>query len=248
MTTTGAVVATGHAGPRASAPAKLADGAYAQIKKDIFDFQLVPGDRFSEAEVAERLGISRTPVREALFRLQGEGYLDVTARSGWVVLPFDFELFDHLYDLRMVLETNAVRRLCDRIEDDAGRDDALDRLRRIWLVPPEDRLTDGQRVAELDEGFYLALVAAAGNPEIARVHREVTERIHVVRRLDFTQAVRVGVTYDEHGRILRAIMKRSADEASRLLHAHIEAGKAEVRKITLHCLQTATRAPARVPA
>jgi DNA-binding GntR family transcriptional regulator len=245
---TGAVVATGNIAVRASAPAKLADGAYAQIKKDIFDFQLLPGDRFSEAEVAERLGISRTPVREALFRLQREGYLDVAARSGWVVLPLDFEQFDHLYDLRMVLETTAVGRLCKRVDRDETslEDDALDGLQRIWLVAPEDRVTDGQRVAELDEGFYMALVAAAGNPEIARVHREVTERIRIIRRLDFTQAVRIEITYDEHGKILRAILMRDPDEAARLLHAHIEAGKAEVRKITLHCLQTATRTPPRL--
>ena len=246
---TGAVVAAGHVGARAAAPAKLADGAYAQIKKDIFDFQLLPGDRFSEAEIAERLGVLRTPVREALFRLQREGYLDVTARSGWDVLPLDFELFDHLYDLRMVLETTAVGRLCNRVKrrvnhQSSVEDGELDMLRKIWLVAPADRLTDGQRVAELDEGFYMALVAAAGNPEIARVHRQVTERIRIIRRLDFTQAVRVEITYDEHGKILRAIEKRSAVEATRLLHAHIEAGKAEVRKITLQRLQTATRTPA----
>ncbi len=251
---TGAIVASGHVGARITAPAKLADRAYAQIKQDIFDFRLVPGDRFSEAEVAERLGISRTPVREALFRLQREGYLDVTARSGWVVLPLDFELFDHLYDLRMVLETAAVERLCDRIGVDedpqvAFDDDGLEMLQQVWLVAPQDRVTDGQRVAELDEAFYRTLVAAAGNPEIARVHREVTERIRLIRRLDFTQAVRIAITYDEHGKILRAILKRSADEAGRLLRAHIEASKAEVRKITLHGLQMATRAPSglRVP-
>lgn len=242
---------TNRVGARASAPAKLADGAYAQLKKDIFDFQLVPGDRFSESEVGERLGISRTPVREALFRLQREGYLDVTARSGWVVLPLDFELFDHLYDLRMVLETTAVRRLCDRAERRADHqgsveDEALEVQRKIWLVAPEDRVTDGGRVAELDEGFYIALVAAAGNPEIARVHREVTERIRIIRRLDFTQATRVEITYDEHSKILRAILQRRADDASLLVHAHIKAGKAEVRKITLHCLHTATRAPSRI--
>ena len=231
--------------------AKLADRAYAQLKIDIFDFALIPGDRFSETEVAARLGISRTPVREALFRLQREGYLDVTARSGWVVLPLDFELFDHLYDLRMVLETTAVRRLCDRVERGADHqgsveDEALEVQGKIWLVAPEDRVTDGRRVAELDEGFYIALVAAAGNPEMARVHREVTERIRIIRRLDFTQAIRVEITYDEHSKMLRAILQRRADDASLLLHAHIEASKAEVRKITLHCLHTAARAPSRM--
>jgi DNA-binding GntR family transcriptional regulator len=231
---TEAAVASESVARRGSGPTKLADGAYAQLKQDIFDFRLVPGDRFSEAEVAERLGISRTPVREALFRLQREGYLDVTARSGWVVLPLDFELFDHLCDLRMVLEVAAVRRLCDRDDDDADArdDDPLEPLRKTWLVDPEQRLTDHRRLAELDEGFSMALVAAAGNPEITRIHREVTERIRIIRRLDFTQTPRVGMAYDERGRILRAIGKRRADEASLLLQAHLEAGKAEARKIT----------------
>ncbi len=75
---------------------------------------------------------------------------------------------------------------------------------------------------------------------------EVTERIRIIRRLDFTQAIRVEITYDEHSKILRAILQRRADDASLLLRAHIEAGKAEVRKITLHCLHTATRAPSRM--
>ena len=238
---TGAPVATDRDAGRTSAPARLADGAYAQLKQDIFDFQLVPGDRFSEAEVAERLGISRTPVREALFRLQSEGYLDVTARSGWVVRPLDFELFEHLYDLRMVLETTAVARLCRRA-DDGDPALALDPLRAIWLVEREDRLTDGQRVAGLDERFHMALVEAAGNPELARVHREVTERIRIIRRLDFTHAERIEITYDEHGEILRAILTRQADVATGKLCAHIDASKAEVRKITLHCLHQATRA------
>ena len=102
-------------------------------------------------------------------------------------------------------------------------------------------------MAEIDEGFYIALVAAAGNPEIARVHREVTERIRIIRRLDFTQPTRVEITYDEHGKILRAILQRRSDEAALLLRTHIEAGRAEVRKITLHCLHMATRTPSRTP-
>ncbi len=236
------------AAPRATAPAKLADGAYARLKQDIFDFRLVPGDRFSEAEVAEKLGISRTPVREALFRLQREGYLDVTARSGWIVRPFDFEQFEHLYDLRMVLETTAVMRLCRRQDDAASNQaSALAALAAIWLVERADRIDDGRRVAEHDEVFHMELVRAAGNPELARVHREVTERIRIIRRLDFTQPKRVETTYDEHARILEAIVAHDADEATRLLRLHIEDSKAEVRKITLHSLHAASRMPLRTP-
>ena len=89
-------------------------------------------------------------------------------------------------------------------------------------------------VAAWDEAFHCALVAAAGNAEMARVHREVTERIRVIRRLDFTQLFRITATYDEHGQILSAIQQKRADQAALLLRAHIQASQAEVRKITLH--------------
>ena len=63
----------------------LAETVYRQLKSDIFEFRLMPGARFSENEVARRARVSRTPVREALFRLQREGYLDVHAmREPWV--------------------------------------------------------------------------------------------------------------------------------------------------------------------
>ena len=92
----------------------LAERIYRQLKQDIFDFRLLPADRFSENEIAERMGASRTPVREALFRLEREGYVEVLARSGWQVKPFDFKYFEELYDVRTVLECAAVRRLCEQ--------------------------------------------------------------------------------------------------------------------------------------
>ena len=63
----------------------LAIGVYERIKADIFDFCLLPGDRFTETEVAARVGVSRTPFLEALYRLEREGYIDVSARNGWSV-------------------------------------------------------------------------------------------------------------------------------------------------------------------
>ena len=73
----------------------------------------LPGDRLAESDVAQRLGVSRTPVRQALIRLQQEGYVEVLFRSGWRVLAFNFEQFEPLYDLRMVLETTAIDRLAE---------------------------------------------------------------------------------------------------------------------------------------
>mgnify|MGYP000317082024 CR=1 FL=1 len=220
-----------------------ADDVYDQLKADIAGFQLVPGDRFSENELCERLQVSRTPVRQALVRLQQEGYVEVQFRSGWRVLPFDFEQFEQLYDLRQVLEATAVQRLCS---GDARVDQALlRRLEGIWLVPEDERSQDGTEVSQWDEAFHCALVEAAGNREMARVHQQVTEQIRILRRLDFTQRPRITATYDEHGRILGAILARHCEEAQLLLRTHIEESKAEVRTITLHMLHSARqKAPA----
>ena len=233
----------------ASAPAAAADVAffrtradevYAQLKRDVAEFRLVPGDRFTESEISERLGVSRTPVRQALFRLQQEGFVQVLFRSGWRVLPFDFDRFEQLYDLRMVLETTAAHRLC---ETDRRIDrDLLAALGTLWLVPAAQRSTDAPKVAQWDEEFHCALVAAAGNAEMTRVHRDVTDRIRIIRRLDFTQQPRIDATYDEHAKILKALRANRGDQAAMLLRAHIETSQAEVRKITLHQVHLARHA------
>jgi DNA-binding GntR family transcriptional regulator len=103
--------------PHPAARGNLAEQVYATLKGEINDFQLVAGDRFSEAELGNRLGVSRTPVREALFRLRNEGFLDVEPKLGWFVRPIDFAKLEQLYDLRIVLEIASVTRLCVRTED-----------------------------------------------------------------------------------------------------------------------------------
>jgi DNA-binding GntR family transcriptional regulator len=220
----------------------LAAAAYAQLKSDIFEFRLLPGDRFTETEVAERLGMSRTPVREALYKLEREGYILVSSRNGWNVRPFDFEAFENLYDVRVILELAAVKKLCE-MEAKPG----LDALKEIWLLPAERRERDAKKICDLDEQFHAGLIAAAGNPEMARIHHEITGRIRIIRRLDFTQADRIDSTYDEHAQILRNIMRRKNDPASMLLKAHIEGSKAVVRQITLHRLHTARKTPQQNP-
>ena len=214
---------------------KLAEQVYDTLKAQIHNFVLVPGDRFSEAELGQRLGMSRTPVREALFRLRNEGFLGVEPKLGWFVLPIDFGRLEQLYDLRVVLELASVARLCALTE----RSQELEALKAVWLVPPAERLTDGRTVGAHDEQFHATVVRAAGNAEIARVHWDVTERIRIVRRLDFTRPARIEATYVEHAKVLRAIIQRRADQAQLMLKTHIEQSKAEVRKITLHTLHAA---------
>lgn len=215
----------------AAAAATLADQAYAQIKQLIFDFELMPGDRFSETELAERVKVSRTPLRQALQRLQREGFLQVFPKAGWQVAPLDFDQFDALYDLRVLLECHAAQQLCE-----AEDRPALKTMAEVWLVAAADREAEPERVRDLDEAFHQLLVASTGNREMARVHQDITERIRIIRRLDFTKPNRVEATYQEHARIVRAITQRRADEAQRLLRAHIQQSKLEVRHITLDML------------
>ncbi len=149
--------------------ARLADAVYRRVKDDLFDFRLLPGASLSENEIAARAGVSRTPVREALLRLQREGFVELLPKSGWSVKPLDFERFEHLYDLRVVLELAALARLCA-----GATGHALDSLKAVWLVSKKERLSDGLEMARLDEAFHATLVQAAGNPELARVHGDIT--------------------------------------------------------------------------
>ncbi len=73
------------------------------------------------------------------------------------------------------------------------------------------------------------------------MHWDVTERIRIIRRLDFTRPDRIEATYIEHAKILRAVMQKKADQAQLMLKTHIEQSKAEVRKITLHTLAGSAR-------
>ena len=222
---------------------QLAEQVYQVIKSEIADFRLLPGDRVTETRLAERYRVSRTPVRDALYRLKREGYVDVAFRSGWTVCPFDFARFDEFYDLRIVLESAAVERLCR-----FGAGAALDDLGAVWLVEPEAREIEPRRIADLDEDFHCRLVAAAGNSEMTRVHLHATERIRTVRRLDFLKPSRIAATYEEHAAILGLVLRGEAEAALAGLRQHITDSKNEVHTITMEMLREAHDASSAVAA
>ncbi|MEE8150429.1 MAG: GntR family transcriptional regulator [Nitrosomonadaceae bacterium] len=213
----------------------LAEQVYGRLKEDIFEFRLLPGDHFTETEMAAHYEVSRTPMRDALYRLQREGFLEVGFRRGWKVRNLDFSYFDDLYDLRIVLEIAAIERICQMTTHSKQ---LLD-LKGIWLAPKNEREKDGRVIASLDESFHMTLVSAAANKEVARVHAELTEKIRIIRRLDFTAGDRIEATYQEHAKILQLLLQRKFVEVSMQLRSHIEQSKLEVRKITLHRLHEA---------
>ena len=166
-----------------------------------------------------------------------EGYLvKGDGHTAWQVRRLDLDYFHDLYDLRVNLELIAIRRIChaDPFPD-------LSEQRDFWLVPEAQRNLDGQVVARADEAFHSALVEGSGNAEMHRVHRDITERIRIIRRLDFVEPARIASAYEEHAKLLRALMARKEERAEMLLKAHIDASRAEIKHITLHRLSEAAR-------
>lgn len=213
----------------------LVEATYERLKADIDDFRMAPNRRYSEQELATALGISRTPLRFALHLLARDGYLErVGGHAGWAVRPFDLSYYEDLYDFRTQIELIAVKRLCAM---DPAPD--LSALCAFWRVPKKARDLDGRTVAREDEQLHTTLVALAGNREMLRTHKDLTERIRTIRRLDFIEPARIRCAYDEHDKILGALLARRSAEAEMYIRAHIESSRAEIRHITLHRLALA---------
>lgn len=216
---------------------RLADTVYQNLREDIYAFRLLPGDRFAENDVAERLQVSRTPVREALMRLQSEGLVRGYFRNGWEVVPIDLARFASLYELREMIELHAVAKLCSPRVTDAVRKALVKDLARTWQVAPATYLTDGLEVGALDEQFHCALVAAAGNAETDAVYRQVTDQLRIMRRLDFAYGDCIADTYTEHAAILDAVRQCDAPAAAALIARHIEDSHTVVERITIARLE-----------
>lgn len=218
---------------RRKKPASLSDDVYARIKADIFDFKLMPGERFTETECAALYQVSRTPVRQALLALQQEGFVELASRVGWQVRPLDLNYYQQLYDVRIILEKEAIRLIS---KNKPEKNQILNELKHVWMVPSEDFLTDFMQVVANDEAFHQQLIVATGNCEMVRIHDEITEKIKIIRRLDFTKPDRIKQTYFEHQKILSLIFSGLVEEAISSITHHIEMSRDEVKKITLQMI------------
>jgi DNA-binding GntR family transcriptional regulator len=221
----------------------LSQDVYAQLKQSIFDFRMPPGRRYSEHELAAALQVSRTPLRLALHVLAHEGYLqNVGGHSSWQVRPLDLPFYEDLYDFRVEIEALAMRRICSAkaAPDLAG-------LRAFWCVPVPRRRLESDIVAEQDEQFHRTLVSLAGNQAMLHSFNELTDRIRIIRRLDFVSPRRIVATYQEHREILKAVEARDAEQAERLIRRHIETSRIEIRGITFHHMALAASDGAVVP-
>ena len=197
-------------------------GVFNTLREMAISYQLRPGERLSEIELATRLGVSRTPVREALTRLVTEGFLEPCTR-GFMRRPLDVQEALDLYEARMAVERECLRLALERA-DPAQIDEALHFLEHSRQVPAG---TPVRELVALDEAFHLRIATMARNGELSRMLVSLNERIRFIRWIDMEKVGRDS-TQQEHGAILDALRRRDAAAAQRLMDEHIALRREQV--------------------
>lgn len=195
----------------------VADRAYVAIKAMVVGYSIKPGERVNEVELSRRIGVSRTPLREALNRLSSESLLRFVPGKGYFCRNLDVHETFQLYELRKSIEVAAVRLAVQRAQD--ADIDALDAFLQE-TGPDNHGLTIAQQV-EYDEAFHVSLMSMCNNAEMLRVLVNINDRIRFVRLIDMGKTNRVQ-TQDEHRRIVKALRARDEATCVALLETHID--------------------------
>lgn len=195
----------------------LATFAYEELKRGLLIGDHPLGRRLGEVGLGQQLGVSRTPVREALSRLHAEGLVVRLPEGGFSPAAPDLHTVFELYEVRRSLEFTALRR---------GQHDpaALAAIRGDWsemTAPVSDADCDPEFVLR-DEEFHVSMALAAGNQALADLLHHVNERIRLVRMQDFLTADRVEQTIAEHLGIVERTIEGRLDDAATRLAAHLE--------------------------
>lgn len=202
-----------------------ADRAYREIRALAMMYKLRPGDTLNEIELAKRLNVSRTPLREALNRLSSEGFFTFEARRGFRCRPFEAkEIFD-LYELRSELEMFAANLAVERASDEAVA--ALEEFCRTEGAKRFE--ADVMTQLDVDESFHERMVALSGNAEIVRTLSNINARIRFARWVDMEG--RLHQTDSEHLEIAAAIRDRDAARCQQLVAGHISRRADQIREV-----------------
>jgi len=190
-------------------------GVFESLRDMAIAYQLKPGERLSEIELAQRLGVSRTPVREALARLVTDGFL-LPASRGFMRRPLDVQESLDLYEARSAVESACIALAIQRATDEEIAQ-AKAYLATSRQVAPG---TSVERLVELDEGFHLLIADMARNQELRRMLVTLNERIRFIRWIDM-ESIGRSATQKEHLQILKALQARDVAAAQQELGDHI---------------------------
>ena len=202
--------------------------AYESLKRRLLAGEFAPGSRLGEERLAAAIGVSRTPVREALGRLHSEGLVERLPDGGYGPTLIDLHLIRELYEIRFALERCAIRRTLDG--EPAHDEERVATLRREWEdMDASTEAVDGGFVL-LDEDFHERLAGAAGNAALVDQLHKVNERIRVVRMHDFLTVERVELTIEQHVAVLDALLGDDVATAEQRLVGHFHESLAVVEE------------------
>lgn len=196
----------------------LTEEAYRTIKSRILDNDYPPGFHALEQDLANQLGISRTPVREALNRLHAERLVEVTPRHGMRVLPISPEDMECIQQIIECLETKAAALFASR------------QLSKGEIASLEKAVSDMERAleaedldawADADERFHQTLVRECGNPRMAEMIFTLWDQGHRARMVTLRLRQLPVQSVDEHRALVEAIRRKDAATAERIHHDHL---------------------------
>jgi len=198
--------------------ADSSEKAYQAIRQMLVEFILKPEERLNEVQLSRHLGVSRTPIREALNRLASEGFVSTVPNRGFFVRSLNIEGLLGLYELRSIVECAAFKLMCQRADNTQ-----LLRLKTYW-----DSQVEGYQdlppdaILSIDEGFHLLIAELSGNPEIVNTLESINARIRFIRRIQIEHATHDMKLISAHSNIVAAAMERDIDNGINILHKHIE--------------------------
>jgi DNA-binding GntR family transcriptional regulator len=188
------------------------------IRQAIIDGRLPPGRRLKEEELARELGISRTPVREALLMLHAEGLVDNAPNRGAAVRSHSVEDLDDLYQLRALLEGYSTRRAATRLTDDE-----IHELRESCERFNDLLATDADMSDLVHENlhFHQLILESAGSPRLIALVRQVIELPLVYRSYVWYSPEQQRISGHYHVQITRALESRDAERAELVMKEHV---------------------------
>ena len=208
-------------GERVRQKSTTVEAVYAFVKRCIMDFALRPGDSIGDTVIAKQMGISRTPVREALRQLELEGLVVHTPRRGWAVRALDLQDVENMFEIKECIETMLVRRATSKL---TSQDKGV--LKKVFRSMEEAAASEDAQAwlaadARLESTFY----AAAGNPRAQQILSSLNTQWHWIWLGIISLADRMHQSTREHGMILERVYAGDADGAAALALDHLQSIK-----------------------
>lgn len=200
----------------------LKERAYELIKGRLLSDEYPPGSFLSERVLAEALGMSKTPVKAALERLEAEGYITVSPQQGIVVRELSLREIADQYEIRTALECYVLRTLAGKLTAEQ-----VERVRAQLAVQERHRHTaEVARAVELDAEFHIQFVEYLGNEEILRVIARLRDKMQrIVAQVFRVSPARFATSYEEHRAIAEAVIGGDGPRAAELIERHLTTGQ-----------------------